>query len=180
MVAIYIAAFLVGIVILIFGIVAGNLDHSIETHDQVEGDGDTWIPFLSPRFWIYGLGSFGLAGILGTLARLDGTLIIASIAGLATGLIVSYLVRFLFRKAETTGEYKFESLLGHVGSVTVPIRAESKGKIRLNRHNEVLEVLAKSSKPQEEIMPGVPVIVVGVEGDTLEVIRQDEVLTSEP
>lgn len=178
MVAIYIAAFLVGIAILVFGIVAGNFDHSIEAHDHAaEGDGHIWIPFLSPRFWIYGLGSFGLAGLLCTLAGVSNTFVLALVTGTLTGLMISYMTRFLLRKAETTSDYKLESLLGQVGSVTVPIRQDSRGKIRLNRHDEVLEVFAKASSRTAELMPGEPVIVVGVEGDTLEVIAQDEVLS---
>ncbi len=177
MVALYIAAFLVGIAILIFGIVAGNLDHNVEVHGHdSDTDGQVWIPFLSPRFWIYGLGSFGLAGILGTLANLASTPIIAIVTGLATGLLITYITRFLMRRAETTSEYRLNSLVGQVGSVTVPIRQEMRGKIRLNRQDEVLEVFARASSPTAELMPGETVIVVGVEGDTLEVISQSEVL----
>lgn len=177
MVAIYIAAFLVGIAILIFGIVAGNLDHSIETHGHdAEGDGQIWIPFLSPRFWIYGLGSFGLTGILCTVAAVSGTLTFAIVTGLITGLLVSFMTRFLLRKAETTGEYRLSNLVGQVGSVTVPIRSQSVGKVRVDRHDEVLELFARASTPNAELMPGEPVIVVGVEGDTLEVISQNEIL----
>jgi len=177
-VALYVAGFLVGIAILIFGIVAGNLDHSADGADHTaEGDGHLWIPFLSPRFWIYGLASFGLTGILCTLANVSNTLALAIGTGIATGLLISYMTRYLFRKAETSSDYRMDSLVGHVGSVTVPIRKESKGKIRLNRHDEVLEVLARASSPTAELMPGEPVIVVGVDGDTLEVIAQDEILS---
>ncbi|MBI1332640.1 MAG: NfeD family protein [Armatimonadetes bacterium] len=177
MVAIYVAAFLVGIAILVFGLVAGNLDHSFGDHDTVDGENPIWIPFLSPRFWIYGLGSFGLAGILCTLASVPNTLVLAIVTGALTGLVVSTATRYLLRRAETTSDYRLESLLGHTGSVTVPIRPESRGKVRLNRQDEVLEIFAKASSPTAEIMPGSPVIVVGVEGDTLEVISQDEVLS---
>lgn len=176
MVAIYIAAFLVGIAILIFGIVLGNLDHSIDNHDVGEGDGHVWLPFLSPRFWIYGLGSFGLAGILSFLASVQNHLMIATITGLLTGLLISYFTKYVLRRAETSGELNMESLLGHIGSVTVPIRQESVGKIRLNRHDEVLEVFARASNPQSELLHGAPVIVVGVDGNTLEVIPQEDLL----
>lgn len=176
MVAIYIAAFLAGIAILIFGIVLGNLDHSIETHDSGDGDGHVWIPFLSPRFWIYGLGSFGLAGILLTLAKTPNTFTLAVITGVITGVLISYITRFFLRRGETSSDYRMEKLLGQVGNVTVPIRAGLKGKIRLNRHDEVLEVFAIASNPELEIMHGQSVIVVGVEGDTLEVIPQDDLL----
>jgi membrane protein implicated in regulation of membrane protease activity len=175
-VALYIAAFLVGIAILIFGIVLGNFDHSIETHDSGEGDGHVWIPFLSPRFWIYGLGSFGLAGILLTLAHVTNTLTLSVITGVVTGVLISYITKFVLRKAETSSDYRMEKLLGQIGSVTVPIRAGIKGKIRLNRHDEVLEVFAIASNPNLELMPGESVIVVGVDGDTLEVIPQDDLL----
>ena len=176
MVAIYIAAFLAGIAILIFGIVAGNLDHSIDSHDAGDGDGHVWIPFFSPRFWIYGLSSFGLAGILLTLAHIDNTLVLSIITGVLTGVLITYMTRFVLRKAETSSNIRMDKLLGQVGNVTVPIRAGLKGKIRLNRHDEVLEVFAIASNPGLEIMNGESVIVVGVEGDTLEVIPQDELL----
>jgi membrane protein implicated in regulation of membrane protease activity len=175
-VAIYIAAFLAGIAILIFGIVLGNLDHSIESHDDADGGGHVWIPFLSPRFWIYGLGSFGLSGILLTLAHVTNTFVLAVVTGILTGVLITYITRFVLRKAETSSDYRMEKLLGQVGSVTVPIRAGLKGKIRMNRHDEVLEVFAVASNPNLEIMNGESVIVVGVEGDTLEVIPQDELL----
>ncbi|MEI8282335.1 MAG: NfeD family protein [Armatimonadota bacterium] len=176
MVAIYIAAFLAGIVILIFGIVAGNLDHSVDGHDTSTEDGHVWIPFLSPRFWIYGLGSFGLAGILLTLASPGNHLIPSVITGILTGTLITYVTRFVLRKAETSSDYRMEKLLGKTGSVTVPIRAGIKGKIRLDRHDEVLEVFAIATDPALELMPGVAVIVVGVEGDTLEVMPQDDLL----
>ena len=176
MVAIYIAAFLAGIVILIFGIVAGNLDHSVDGHDPSAEDGHVWIPFLSPRFWIYGLGSFGLAGILLTLALPGSHLVPSVITGILTGTLITYVTRFVLRKAETSSDYRMEKLLGQSGSVTVPIRAGIRGKIRLNRHDEVLEVFAIATDPALELMPGVAVIVVGVEGDTLEVMPQDDLL----
>lgn len=178
MVAIYIAAFLVGIAILVFGIVAGNLDHGVEVHGHdADTDGHIWIPFLSPRFWIYGLGSFGLAGILGTLANIATTFVMAVATGIVTGLLITYCTRYLMRRAETTSEYRLNSLVGQIGSVTVPIRQETRGKIRLDRQDEVLEVFARASSPTAEMMPGETVIVVGVEGDTLEVISQNEVLS---
>ena len=176
MVAIYIAAFLVGIAILIFGIVLGNFDHSFETHDAAHADGHVWIPFLSPRFWIYGLGSFGLSGILLTLAQVTNTLPLAVGTGVITGILITYITHFVLRKAESSSDYKMEKLLGQSGSVTVPIRAGIKGKIRVNRFDEVLEVFAIASNPSIELMPGVAVIVVGIEGDTLEVIPRDELL----
>ena len=176
MVAIYIAAFLAGIAILIFGIVLGNFDHSIESHASAEGDGHVWIPFLSPRFWIYGLGSFGLAGILLTLAQVTSTFPMSIGTGVITGFLITYITRFVLRKAETSSDYRMDKLLGQSGSVTVPIRAGIRGKIRLNRHDEVLEVFAIASNPSLELMPGAAVIVVGVEGDTLEVIPRDELL----
>ncbi len=176
MVAIYIAAFLVGIAILIFGIVLGNFDHSIDSHDSGDGDGHIWIPFLSPRFWIYGLGSFGLAGILSTLAKVPNSLTVAIITGLLTGFFITYFTKFVLRKAETTSSLKMDSLLGQIGSVTVPIRQDSVGKIRLTPQGEVVELFAKASNRNSEILHGAPVIVVGVEGNTLEVIPQDDLL----
>ena len=176
MVAIYIAAFLVGIAILIFGIVLGNFDHSIDAHHDADSGSQIWIPFLSPRFWIYGLGSFGLSGLLLTVAGVTSTFLLALGTGVVTGVLITFIVRFVLRKAETTSDFRMEKLLGQSGSVTVPIRAGIKGKIRLNRQDEILEVFAVASNPSMELMPGAAVIVVGVEGDTLEVIPRDELL----
>jgi membrane protein implicated in regulation of membrane protease activity len=176
MVAIYIAAFLVGIAILVFGIVAGNLDHSIDAHDSGDGDGHVFIPFLSPRFWIYGLGSFGLAGILSTLAGIPNALVIAIVCGLITGLSISYFTKYVLRRAETTSSMRMDSLLGKTGNVTVPIRQSSVGKIQLSQQGEVLELFAKAHNPDSEILHGAAVVVVGVEGNTLEVMPQDNLL----
>ena len=176
MVAIYIAAFLVGIAILIFGIVLGNFDHSIESHDSADGDGHVWIPFLSPRFWIYGLGSFGLTGLLLKMALVPNHFPLAVATGIVTGFLITYITKYVLRRAESSSDFRMEKLLGQTGSVTVPIRAGIKGKIRMNRHDEVLEVFAIASNPSLELMPGVSVIVVGVEGDTLEVIPQADLL----
>ncbi len=176
MVAIYIAAFLVGIAILVFGIVAGNFDHSIDAHDSGDGDGHIFIPFLSPRFWIYGLGSFGLAGILATLASIPSALLIAIICGLITGLFISYFTKYVLRRAETTSSMRMDSLLGKTGNVSVPIRQNSIGKIQLSQQGEVLEMFAKANDPDSEILHGATVIVVGVEGNTLEVMPQENLL----
>ena len=176
MVAIYIAAFLVGIAILVFGIVLGNFDHSIDTHVGDHGESNVWIPFLSLRFWIYGLGSFGLSGLLLTFAGVTNTFPLAIGTGVITGLLITFITRFVLRKAETGSDVRMDKLLGQTGSVTVPIRAGIRGKIQVNRFDEVLEVFAIASNPSLELMPGVAVIVVGVEGDTLEVIPRDELL----
>jgi membrane protein implicated in regulation of membrane protease activity len=101
---------------------------------------------------------------------------VSTICGLITGLSISYFTKFVLRRAETTSSMRMDSLLGKTGNVTVPIRKDSIGKIQLSQQGEVLELFAKANNPDSEILHGVAVVVVGVEGNTLEVMPQDNLL----
>ena len=71
---------------------------------------------------------------------------------------------------------RMDSLLGKTGNVSVPIRQNSIGKIQLSQQGEVLEMFAKANDPDSEILHGATVIVVGVDGNTLEVMPQENLL----
>lgn len=152
----------------------GDADASHDS-DHGSGDADLWLPFLSLRFWTYGIAAFGFAGtLLVTLANLSET---ASIpwsigTGLLCGLAVSYLTRLAMR-SETDSSVKTHDMLGKTASVLVPVRPGLPGKVRLNVKGDWIEVLALPHEA-ESIEAGEDVVVLTVENDRAYVMKKSD------
>ena len=128
------------------------------------------LPFLSLRFWTFGLASFGATGALLALTVLPGpvSLAVAVPTGLAIGTAVTALFRALKRHA--TGRISSAtSLAGREALVLLEIRPGALGKIRIAVDGPDVDLLARTGEP-EPIPRGARVLVITVRDGAAEVI----------
>jgi membrane protein implicated in regulation of membrane protease activity len=127
-----------------------------------------WLPFLSLRFWTFGLASFGATGAM--LFFVSPALSLA--ASIPTGLVIGTTVAALFRylKKSATGHVaSTRSYRGREAKVLLTIRPDGVGKIRIPVDGPDVDMLART-KEGEEISIGSKVLVITVEDDVAEVI----------
>lgn len=186
MTAFVICALLGGILVL-FGMLGH--DHSPDMHAELhlEGDADAdgfnfnWLPFLSIRFWSYGLVTFGLVGLVLTfVVKMSpvGVMAIALLSGFSCGCAVVFAIRALGRNMVSTGA-TVNDLTGAVGKVTVAVRGLTPGRIRCELKGEILDLVAVTEEGQT-IEVGTPVIVTAIENDRALVMPQAAFYSQDP
>ena len=186
MLSIYLSALVFGGILILFSIVlGGDSDKSIEADKDFDfGDADvdadadadgsmhgdvdsTWLPFLSMRFWTFGLASFGMTGSI--LQSIDEesvlTLPVSIVLGITIGWITAYIFNRL-KKERVSGETNSKTLVSEEALVILPIKADAMGKIRVNRGGENVDIFARST---EYIDRGESVLVVHVQNGIAEV-----------
>jgi membrane protein implicated in regulation of membrane protease activity len=157
-----------------------SLDHDVSADAGHEGDlshEGPWLPFLSLRFWSYGLAGFGVIGlILQLMGRVPLAMIpwIAGAFGLSLGLAIAWTLRQLSKNALNSGA-GIDDLLGMEAEVTVPIRGMESGRIRATIKGDIIDMLAITDEPSA-LMPGSPVYIVSVEGDRVKVMSRTTLL----
>lgn len=187
----YIVCLIVGGVLVLLSALTGHGDHEIagghdlggghDMHLGQEGDpaqaGDIWLPFLSLRFWTYGITGFGLAGTLLMLLAKQGSS--ESLPwSIGTGLVAGFLVALLTRlatKGEADSSTKTADMLGHTGTAIVPIRADLPGKVRLIVKGDLIEMLALSHDG-ETIPADTEVVILTVENDRARVVAKSTLM----
>lgn len=180
MFAIYVGCLIAGIAILLFSLIAGAADHEIHAdHDgHLEHDITAWLPFLSLRFWIYFLGAFGLAGVLGMLFHVGNHLLLAIITGAIVGTLVTVISRSLIKRGGSSSSTSFSDLVGQWGTVTVPIRPGQIGKVHINFAGDTMEVQARALDADREISLRERVILVAQHDQIFEVVSEVETSTT--
>jgi membrane protein implicated in regulation of membrane protease activity len=182
MLTLYIVCAVLGLAFAILAAVGAEFGHHElgDAHIDVGGtdlDGDgtpdvmTWIPFLSLRFWTYFLAAFGATGfLLERFATVPSGIItgIAAATGLIAGLSVAILVRSL-RRHNADSMTRSSDMIGATATVLVPIRKGQTGQIRCEMKGEIIDFMA-ISEGDEDLLPGVKVIVTGIENDRAAVI----------
>jgi hypothetical protein len=131
-----------------------------------------WLPFLSLRFWTFGLCFFGLTGLLVNWAQPDlnaGTVaLISAVMGLASGTGAAVAVRSL--GGETVSSLiRPEEMAGLIGIVEIPFDVSSRGKVRLSLRGSTLSFLAYTQEARS-FQRGDAVLVVGLEHNKLWVV----------
>ena len=182
---IYLTALAFGGILLIASLVGGHghADHHVGDHDQDQGhphDHDVGrashaalvMPFLSLRFWIFGLAFFGLTGSLlrgvGAASRLV-TAVVASVVGLALGYGAARLFQALAR--ETVGELAPDG--GHVGregKLLLPVARGQRGKVRVTAGGVAVDMVAESDD-EKPLPAGTTVMIVALRGNVAVVER---------
>ena len=183
----FVVCALLGGILLLFGMLGG--DHGAEIHADLHVDVDHDVdvghlgsflhslPFLSLRFWSYGLFTFGIIGLLLTFLANFGVLAaftIALISGITCGSAVVFAIRALDRSMVSTGA-TLEDLTGALGKVTVAVRGAVPGRIRCELKGEILDLLAITSNGQT-LEIGSPVIVTAIENDRAVIMPQAALL----
>ena len=139
---------------------------------------------LSLRTLIYASFGFGAVGALLTTlwdgGRPIATGVIATTTGLASGLLISTLFRFL--KVTDSGAQPEEmSFVGLTGEVALDITLESLGSVSVQRGMRRYRIRAKYSAADEvsRLAVGAPIVVVGMESGIALVTPVDVALLGE-
>ena len=173
--SIYLAAMGFGLVLLVSTIFLGdsdldadtdldmdpNIDFDAEVDFTVDGAGELdalntaekkskvrFIPFLSIRFWTFGLTIFGVTGFI--LVKMDQSTAVHVSLAVAMGLLVGWAAALIFHQLKNTtvdSSTNTDQLAGHQGEVTLTIRPEGAGKVRIQSKEQYLELLATTTHP---------------------------------
>lgn len=188
---VYLACAVVGGLLILMSLFGGDhgadhadvsFDHDADLsadagHEAAASHEGAWLPFLSLRFWSYGLAGFGAIGmILQLMGRVPAAIIpwIAAGFGLSLGISVAWTLRQLSRNSLNSGA-GVDDLLGQEAEVTVPIRGSDAGRVRATIKGDIIDLLAVSDEPAA-LMPGSPVYIVSVEGDRVKVMSRSTLL----
>jgi membrane protein implicated in regulation of membrane protease activity len=182
--AVYLAALAFGGILLVASLVGGHdhADHHAgDDLDQVHGHGHEAgpaahaalvLPFLSLRFWIFGLAFFGLTGVVLLGLRLTSPLVAASLAT-AVGLGFGYAAAWLFQTLarETVGQMASDG--GHVGregKLLLPVARGQRGMVRVTVAGVTTDLLAESD--DERPMPADTSVLIVAMRETVAIVER--------
>ena len=140
------------------------------------GDAGDFAKLFSLRAIVYALFGFGAAGSVLHLvwggARPELTAIVAALTGLTTGVLVGAAFGFLKRGSSGAmiGE---QSFVGLTAEVSLEITSASPGSIRVvrgERRHGIRARLDASCPPEQTLIPGQSVVVVGMESGIATVV----------
>jgi membrane protein implicated in regulation of membrane protease activity len=173
MLSAYIVCFLAGGIVLgasMFGGHDGGDAHVGDVHGDTVHDGHhewtTRLPFLSLRFWTWGVTFFGLAGLALTLGGTSAPLVpvLAAVGGVGSGWGASWALGRLTRDAVGVLP-EASSHIGREGKLLLPLRRGARSKIRLSIGGVETDLLAETDLETEIPAPST-VLVVGMRGLT--------------
>jgi membrane protein implicated in regulation of membrane protease activity len=191
--AVYLAALILGLGVLLLQFVMpgadadgahapelgghGDIDahHDVGGHHGGHGDGHSdWgaiAIFISFRFWTFGLMAFGFVGTLLHFLKLAGhvtSLTAAVLVGLLCGFLASFAMRAIARSQTSSGGEADEAI-GQIGRVLVPLERGKHGKIRIEVNGRLIDLLATTD--DEQLEGGATVMVEEMRGTTAHVSR---------
>jgi membrane protein implicated in regulation of membrane protease activity len=173
--AIYLAALAFGGVLLVASLVGhhDHTDHHAGDLEQAHAHGHhvgtpshataLVLPFLSLRFWIFGLAFFGLTGVVLLGLHLTSPIVAAALAtaiGLGFGYSAAWLFQTLAR--ETVGQLAPDG--GHVGregKLLLPVVRGQRGMVRVATAGAITDLLAETDD-ERPIPAGTTVLVVAM------------------
>lgn len=171
MTAFFLACAALGALILIVQIV-GGLAGADGAHLHGDVSFEEGLELFSVRSLAAGVAGYGIGGLalleLGFGAGLAAALAVipASLALAATAAAMRQMLRL-----ESDGSLRLEGALGEPATVylTVPPAGGGPGKVQIALQGRTVELLAVS-RESRPLPTGTPVVVVAVEGDTVEVL----------
>lgn len=128
--------------------------------------------FLSTRFWIFASLAFGMSGSLIHVFELAGwipTLVIASLAGIGSGLFAVLAFRAVKRAANTSMSHASDAV-GQIGRVLVACGKGRQGQVRVELRGHSVDLLATTD--DEAIARGELILVEDVQGGVAHVSRR--------
>lgn len=196
MLSIYVAAAVVGVILILLSTLGGlfeghgfdlNHPHDLSHDGQMPLDSDhstgpdlSSVPIFSPRFWTYFLAGFGCIGIaLHFISHIDGGTAVA--IAVSTGVVIGLAVHTVMRFAQKSGSGKVPSLQEIVGSQAVMIVGTSgtqPGKARIKLRGELIDFLALSDDGNP-VAAGKQVLIVSLSNNTVKVQDISEILDNE-
>lgn len=157
-------------------------DHDVGGHDALAHNGahsaqDTWIPFLSLRFWTYFFAVGGAVGLVMTyLSGLqEPTVAVYAVpSGFLAGLVVSYSMRAI-RRGEIDSSAREQDLIGKAALVTVALHDGQPGRIRCTVKGDIIDLLALPESTGD-IPLNTEVVILGMEGQFAKIMPLDKAL----
>lgn len=157
-----------------------DFDKAIEVHGDGEaqaggapldkgGSGDSWLPFLSLRFWTFGLATFGGAGSILSVAGFSD--LVAAPASALTGIGVGYAVAWAFRRLsrdKVSGDYGLRQVPGREGRLLIGVGPGRTGKVRVQIDGQDVDLLART-QDERALNPREKVLIIGVNDGVAEV-----------
>ncbi len=128
--------------------------------------------FLSFRFWIFALLGFGFSGTLLHFLSLATPLVaalVATFAGVSSGLFATWAIRVASRSSFTSSDDVTQAR-GRTGRVLVPCAKGKVGQVRIEIKGQSVDLLAITEG--EEISRGEHVLVVDFEGQVARVAKR--------
>ncbi|MDI9639468.1 NfeD family protein [Kamptonema cortianum] len=157
-----------------------DFDHNFGAdHSVTDAASDFWLPFLSLRFWTYGLGCFGIFGSFLTFTGLAKEPLAAMVAGgvgFVGGTAAAWIMRWA-SKNETDSSVGERDLMGVAGKVLVRAGEGNPAKIRVEVKGDIIDLLAKSHDGSP-IEKDEDVVVVGIEGNQAIIAKSNDFLNS--
>lgn len=167
----------------------------LEVAGAADGNGDllymdseagAWLPFLSMRFWTFGLASFGLTGSLFSLSTTVGMANIAEAISLgvsiSVGVVVGWATSWAFQKLKSqrvTGEVGLQQLKGSEATVLLSVNSEKNGKIRTLVGGQTVDLLA-SSLDEHSLERGSKVLIVDIKDGIAMVTQMGQIAGPPP
>jgi membrane protein implicated in regulation of membrane protease activity len=148
--AVYLGALVVALGV--FGVQAfAGHDGDVAGHDVAHADHDAppWALALSLRFWAFALLAFGLTGALLSFFGLAGAVaagVVAAVAGLASGIVATTVIRRMSQRGPTSQIVPTE-VVGKLGRVLVPMEGAGRGKVRIEVKGQLVDYVAASAEP---------------------------------
>jgi membrane protein implicated in regulation of membrane protease activity len=141
---VYLAAAVVGLVLLAASLLGAGHDHAAGHDASNDGDASPMLALLSVRVWTYVLAFGGVTGVLLRLLGHEGEPT-SGIGALVVGVLTAAMARFVIGRASragASGMVRSEDLVGKSAAVVVPFGGGATGKIRVRVAGADVDVLA--------------------------------------
>lgn len=185
--SIYLSALIFGGSLILFSLIFGgesdkniemDVDADVDAELDMEAEGglplamhgevdSTWLPFLSMRFWTFGLSGFGLTG--GLLELLGTAFAVHLSLAILLGVGVGWATAFAFQKLKTSSVTSIthtETLHSAEAIALLPIEPGKMGKVRVKKGGEIVDLIAQSN---ESIQRGETILIVHIENGIADV-----------
>ena len=172
MVSVYLAAAIIGFVLLVASLLGAGHDHDL-AHDAAGGHESPAFALLSARVWTYVL-AFG--GVTGLLLRYVAPVaepwraLIAAIAGTTAAVLGRTLIARA-AKGGPSGTVKEVDLVGRAAGVLVPFQSGTTGKVRIRVAESEIDLLATTDDP-EPLASGAEVLILELRTDGAAVVTR--------
>ena len=137
-----------------------DFDKDLAKIDINDVDGGLWLPFLSLRFWTFGLVTYGMTGILLDFLQNMLAFPVALVTGITLGWVISYAFHRLKKSSVSSGT-TLEQNRGQEGKVLLAIEKGKIGKIRIKQGGQLVDIPAQTND-DDRIEEGAKVLIVRI------------------
>ncbi len=144
MLYVYVAAAIVGLVLLGASLLGAGHGHAAGHDGSGDGEGSPLLALLSVRVWTYLLAFGGATGVLLRLVGGEGeprSAMGALFVGTAAAVMARVILGRLSR-AGPSGTVRAHDLVGRTGDVIIPFAGAATGKVRVRVAGEAVDILA--------------------------------------